>query len=170
MSISLEYSLPTEFSAGTITFDPLGGDGIVAPSAAYYLNGVALTGDASGGTATLTINLDRRYECVVGNLTSKASGTGISGSVPTVLTVTPQLCVSINAGAYTSIDDTSRVAWSPDAFFDAQAVQVEWNNLNGATFALDAVVYLFRRGASQRSPLSTLLSSLPRAGSTIPAQ
>lgn len=69
MSVASIFQLPTQPASGDAVVVPLGGDGFKAPRLAYMVNKFAVTGDASGGNAQLTLEMDPRFVCVVGYVT-----------------------------------------------------------------------------------------------------
>lgn len=46
---------------GSVRYIPLGGDGFSSPFAAYSVDGHQVVGDASGGSATLRVEMDPRF-------------------------------------------------------------------------------------------------------------
>lgn len=65
MSVSSVTTLPGQPPDGDgVVFSPLGGDGRSAPLGQYEL-GIELDGDASGGNATIQLNMDPRYTSLI---------------------------------------------------------------------------------------------------------
>ena len=175
MSVEEILDLPNQPSSGTVTYEPLGGDGVVAPMAAYYVNNFAITGDASGGDASLEVNCDERFACLCALMSTAANGGSISAGVGCQLSMRhgdpPPGILNIGitrTGDYISPDNRSRVHWNPDPIFGPHQVSARWDNVNGANFLLDVVFYLFDKNVEQITPLPQLLACLPRSGSSIP--
>ena len=173
MSVNETFALPAQPPAGgSVTYAPLGGNGYTSPHACYLLNQLNVTGDASGGFAEMNVDLDDRYQ----NLVSVAACevTAAAAAVACRLTVGVGAGSSIigltveSPGTTPAVDTVSRATWSPPPLFNAFHLKARWPNANGSTFLLSGVVYLFDKRASETTPLSVLLQSLPRGQVLIP--
>ncbi len=170
MSVTETLSLPAQPSSGTVTYEPLGGDGMIAPLAAYWIDNFIISGDASGGVAELVVECDPRYECLVGFLSSAAWNGTISAGVGCTLTLKwgTKFDASITKlGTYEAPDNKSRLHWAPDPIFGPESWTARFENNNGASFLLQAIVYLFKKNVQQYVPLTQLLASLPRGTSSL---
>ena len=168
MSVSEAFQLPAQpNNAGTVSLRPLGGDGLTAPQSMYIISVAELDGDASAGTATISITLDPQYESLVQVLQFQI--VGVAAATDYRMRVRHQGGMSIfNQGqAPFSVDTTARVAWNPSAIINADLIEFVTDNINGDTYRASAVVYNFRKQASELTPLSVLLASLPRAASAL---
>lgn len=73
MAVSTTVALPDQPAVGVVHRTPLGGDGFRAPLAAYIVDNLQLTGDASGGGASLMVTMDERFCALVAYLTFSAT-------------------------------------------------------------------------------------------------
>lgn len=166
MSVYEAVELPAQPSSGSSTYEGKGGNGLVAPMAAYYLNSFAVTGDATGGVAQVNVTCDPRYESMLAFIASKATGGTIGAAVDCRLQVTYDSFgwATHKTGGYSAIDSASRLSWSldPAISFGITDFQVRFANVDAATFTLDAIVYVFKKNVQQLVPLPQLLASLPR--------
>jgi len=170
VSVLEEVTLPDQPSAGLLHYEPLGGDGVIAPHSSYRLNNFELTGDASGGVIQCTVNMDGRFDSLVALVSTAASGVGISQGVGVRLSLQHDgFDYSVSGeGGFFSPDDASRVTWSPSPIFGVNTLIARWANSDAGSFKVDAIVYLFEKGVAQLTPLPQLLACLPRSGSLLP--
>lgn len=176
MSVSVDIALPDDQpSSGSYTYVPLGGNGFTAPHACYLLQSISVAGDASGGTAQVGVTLDPRYQGLISVVQADQVGTTAdvdvrytiqaedpSGNIYSQISVAGTL-------KHLSFENNARGAWSPPSVFNASKVLFKAANVNGDTYAMSGIIYLFNKRASELTPLSVLLSSLPRAQHLIPA-
>lgn len=168
MSVTTEVTLGAgQPASGTYSWLPLGGNGFTSPLAAYLLNGVAIAGDASGGSAQITVNMDDRYANLVSVIQQTVSV--VAADVEMRFTLqhgehAGNMSLSAHSAPnnFNSVDQAARSSWSPPPFFGADALVSRCANTNGDTYALSGVVYLFNKRAAEITPLSVLLASLPR--------
>ncbi len=69
MAVTETLELPSQPASGVTEYLPLGGDGFVAPFAAYLIRNMALTGDASGGNITWIVKMDPKYCALISYIT-----------------------------------------------------------------------------------------------------
>jgi hypothetical protein len=175
VSVSEELTLPIRTGPGITTqgvrYEPLGGNGLVAPHAQYSIDNFETTGDASGGVINQTITCDPRYSCLLAFVSTTASGGTISAAVGcriVIRTTSAFEWAVAGLGSYVSPDATSRLHWSPDPVFDFDQIRIRWDNVDAASFRSDCIIYLFEKNVKQKVPLPTLLACLPRSASLIP--
>ncbi len=130
MAVAIAVSLPSQPSQGAAEYVPLGGDGKAAPMGCYFVR-AEVDGDASGGNATLTINLDPRYTNLVAFVNLKIgvdatagdfflgtfTGTGLDAAAPEIVGTIPQVATSVNT-------NNSSFLWYPPPVFYQQEGQV----------------------------------------------
>lgn len=82
MSVTVIANLPeTGATTGVSTlYEPLGGDGMTAPLSATFIQ-TTVTGDASGGNAILTVNIDPRWAQILDYATLKVENLALDQSV-----------------------------------------------------------------------------------------
>lgn len=65
MSVSVSVTLPAQPATGTVRYQALGGDGVNTPIGMYSVVGLQVTGDATGGSATLQVIFDAKYQSLL---------------------------------------------------------------------------------------------------------
>jgi hypothetical protein len=135
----------------------------------YLLQSIGVTGDASGGTAQVGVVLDQRYQSLVSVVQADQVGTTADVDVRYTLqsedgngNIYSQLSVA-GTLKHLAFETNARGAWSPPSLFNATKVLFKAANVNGDSYALSGIVYLFNKRASETTPLPVLLASLPRA-------
>jgi len=164
LSVSADVTLPAQPSVGAMKLVPLGGNGFNSPHSMYLIGGFGVAGDASGGNAVVSINMDDRFQCLCSVIESKVDTDAVAAT--TRLSIHAANIFSINVAALQVMDPTgdSRVVWSPPSLFNANLIKGVWANIGtGEDYLLSCVIYNFDKRASELVPLSTLLASLPRA-------
>jgi len=151
-------------------FIPLGGDGKVAPSGCYFVR-LEVDGDASGGNATLTINLDPRYTNLVAYvnlliqvdaaagdfLLGTFTGTGQAAAAPQVVGTIPQVATAVNS-------NNGMFLWYPPPVFYQQEGQVfaAMPNVSATeTYKLAAEIFIFDPDIRRLTPLPFLMMNVP---------
>lgn len=168
MSVSEEFTLPGQPSGvGGFTFRPLGGDGFTSPQAAYQLDQIEVSGDASGGNAEIHIHMDQHYQSLVSQIYAYAETATSAREVKFQVIAGTFSANVVSPGIYGAQDDNSRAAWMPPPIFDCDRIKLRWPNVLGINYQVSGMIYLFNRSASHRTPLSVLLASVPQAGSLI---
>jgi len=167
VAIAENLTLPAQPATGSVTYVTLGGDGYMAPFAAYSVSDWQVTADASGGRATYTLTMDDRF---VG-LMSYASFTGIQGSTLDVgcrwrLRGTPGAPPVFRALTIDAIT-TNAVGAQLNDLFVPQPVLLpggqpatllfETDNVNGDSYFISTLIYLFNIDVRQKTPMGPLL-------------
>lgn len=132
---------------------------------------VTLTGDGSGGAATITVNCDPQYDSIVsyvgygvvgGTANPQEVSFGISSAAESVSVALNVPLVQPGGGL-----GTHNAVWTPPLILlpggSTAQLNVISDNANTVVTALNARVYNFRRGVAQRTPLAVLVAALPRA-------
>jgi len=152
-----------------VSYIPLGGDGYTAPIAAYGINGMDTTGDASGGLVTQVVEMDNRYCSLVSYVTTAVQQATPADAETRQLINTvsgrgnPQLnfsadLVALAAAFTTEINNT----WNPPAVIlpggsDVGRIQVGWVNVDTDSYFLHALIYLFDIRVRELTPMGPLL-------------
>lgn len=159
MSVSASFTLPASPPNGSVIYRPLGGDGFTAPFAAYEITGFLVAGDASGGTASLTITHDARYVSLVSWLTLGVDG---AAGAQVFRWSIGDIQVNVETAAITSFGIATNVAKMviPQPMLGhGLSQQVVLTNTDGDTFSTSTFIYLFDRNVREKSPMGPLLFS-----------
>ncbi len=169
MAVSASVTLPAQPSGnGTVSIHPLGGDGYTAPQSSYTVSVLEVAGAAGGGAATLTINLDPQYESLVSVIQGQI--VGIAAATAMKFRLRQEGGMSVFTQGIAPVDPegtTARFNWTPGPLLRADVIEMIADNTDGDTYRLSAVIFNFRKLASQTTPLPILLASLPRGGSVV---
>ncbi len=168
MAVSVAVTLPGQPVVGASSYTPLGGDGLRAPFAAQNLNNFQATGDASGGGALLTVNLDPRFVSLVAFVPIQIiQGTSADVDARFVITAAPlrtsQQVENRVIVATSAVMNTVTIAhtWNPTpqlvSGIDNPRLAVQFLNVNGDEYFLDALIYLFRLDVREKAPMGPLL-------------
>ncbi len=170
MSVSNEVSLPDQdANGGVITLRPLGGNGFDSPHSMYMCRDIQVAGDAGGGTASLRINTDPRYESIVQlvacAITSDVASTEVRLSV---YADKDRWWTALSADTFwTTLDGISTLTWNPSAIVKASSVRLFTGNVDTESYRLGCIIYNFDIRASELIPLNVLVAALPRAASAL---
>lgn len=166
MSVSDSFTLPAQPAAGLARYKPLGGNGYSAPHSEYFVS-VNLAGDATGGLSTITITLDSRYEGIV--VLCQSVGTTVSAAVESEIQMqrsfagVNQRVRAQGLGIFDSNRNSSVYSWTPPLMLDPLVLQYTQANVDTDTHNAYLHVLNFNKRASEITPLSVLMQSLPRA-------
>lgn len=169
MSVSSAVTLPAQPTSGVVRYVPMGGDGFYSPQAAYHVSNHAVTGDASGGNATLQVVMDDRHCSLLSYLTiSIIQGTSAdadvrlslaSGQTPLQAFQGPVVAISA-----TVIGQTITKTWNPPAYLipggpNVGTIECRALNVDGDVYRIGALIYLFDIRAREETPMGPLLFS-----------
>ncbi len=169
MSVSESVTLPAQPTTGSVSRVPLGGDGYTAPSAAYAIRGHAVTGDAGGGTATLTINCDDRFCSLVAWVSAGVNqGTSADAEFRRIITSAqglgiPQLAENGLATAVVAAFGVEvQSLWNPPPVIlpggpDVGRLSYAFTNVLNDVYTLQAYIYLFNIRVRETTPMGPLL-------------
>ena len=171
MSVSETIALPAQPSTGRTALIPLGGDGFEAPIS-YTALEAQLTGDASGGNATIKVEIDDRYtQLLAYAVLSHDQSSAVAYRVDFQCTTEDQLIESGEIQGYAS-GTTGRIGnyiWEPPAALCAAApggqrpnLRYQAANVNGAQYVLNCKFLNFDRRAREEVPLYVLLANINR--------
>ncbi len=148
---------------------PLGGDGFAAPFAAYAVSSHAVTGDVSGGSATLRMNMDPRFCSLVSWSTigitqgtpADAELRGIIGANGTAVARLADQNDQTAVAATVSAQSILRT-WCPTPTILPGGDVVpfcSWamTNVDGDVYHMDAYVFLFNIRVRELTPMGPLL-------------
>lgn len=163
MSVALTTTLPAQPATGTTIWEPYGGSGYTAPLGRFLCRHT-LVGDASGGTASITINLDSRYTNLIGWMASIVQVDAAAGDFALLISIdasTPavHVCGTLPSVATTLIGANSSYVWQPPAIYlpGDGVIQAFWPNVGvGETYVLTAVIYEFDRDVRKITPITVL--------------
>lgn len=166
MAVTSDFTLPAQPPAGTAIWHPLGGDGWIAPKAAFSVN-QTLAMDASGGTATMTCRFDERFQniCVYVQTLTSALLAAVETEFSLVQRPTPPGLRARGFGTGLFMDtlgDDSLFTWSPPVLLNQDRVEAVLVNTTGGTTALFAFIYMFNIRVYEETPLNVLLQSIPQ--------
>ncbi len=165
MAIDLDVNITDQPPTGTIVYRPLGGNGFTSPKSMYLFD-IASTGDATGGDNTVTVFRDERFENIASFLQVQTNG----GAIQILLNVsTHNVGRGIHIGPTVPItgDTFSALSWTPPLLIDSQKWALQTPNVDTQALRFKGIVYNFNIFASEKTPLSLLLASMPRSPSAL---
>jgi len=171
VAVTETFTPPGQPTSGSLTYVPLGGDGYSAPQAAYAVQNHAVTGDASGGRATLSVVMDPRFCSLVSFCSFQiqqgtsadaeyrltvGSDTGGTQIPPTVESGPVEAVVSLVSSS--EINKTSPIVpmMLPGAG-QVGRIRYEFLNVDGDVFSMSALIYLFNIRVRELTPMGGLL-------------
>ncbi len=167
VAVNITVALPATPATGTLDRVPMGGDGFYAPQAAYSIKTMSVTGDVSGGAASLRIEMDERFCALVGFAAVQiAQGTAADADVRwlingnTIASVVSTPTLNSVASTVTSFEVGSTFVPPPILIPggpEAAALSVFLVNVDADVFYLDAYIYLFNLRARELTPMGPLL-------------
>ncbi len=162
--------MPAQPTIGESAFTPLGGNGQSAPLGCYMTR-INVVGDASGGTATLQMNLDTRYTNLVAWVLVGAQAMAAAGefeirlidaatpSVPTIDIVgtLPHVSEAV------FVNNASFLWYPPPVYFQQKGIiqSVVVNVDATETYKLTAQIYCFDSNVLRLTPLALLNWNVP---------
>lgn len=133
---------------------------------------MSLTGDATGGLNTITVNFDPRYSGVCSYVrVARQSAASIEMQLtllPAPPRNTPQAQAFFNATPLNSISGNNLGTWCPPPLPHFRQLKSAVPNSDTLIHTLFVYVYNFDIRAFEKVPLATILASLPRADSQFP--
>jgi len=166
VSVAIVFVLPDAPPVGTLKYVPLGGNGYTSPHGMYVVKGLAIAGDATGGTTKMSIILDDRFCSMVGYASVVSANTASDpGSVRWVITssdVAQQFrVVEVPESAVAGpISDT----WLPPATIlpggpGVASLTVDLVNEDTLISQLYAQIFVYNINARERVPFELLVSA-----------
>ncbi len=158
--------LPEQPTTGTVRYIPLGGDGFVAPFAAYAINSHQVTGDATGTTATLRVLMDPRFcsltafstlqiqQATPGDVACRMdlSGAGYPGQPVSVVMTSIGLVSVVNVSNTYKPVPVVMPGGGEDVALGAVALNVDTD-----IYTVNALIYLFDISVREKTPMGPLL-------------
>lgn len=165
MAVAVTVTLPAQPLAGDgVLFSPLGGDGRSSPIGVYDI-GIQIVGDAGGGNAVCTVNMDPRYTSMIAYAAPFAAADAAAGEfaiqiVDNVL-FTPNLRVVGTLPGVTEgfVSRNSTYLWYPPPIWlngNGSLITTQVNVDATETYGLTCAIYVFDRNVRQLTPLSWL--------------
>lgn len=165
MSISDQLALPAQPTSGQSIFLPYGGDGLTAPQAAWVVKTYAVTGDATGGNVTMQIQLDRRYCSLIAYVQCSAGTIGADTQFRLSIDSASEPSMSVQGKMPTLSQYTTDCSalWCPPGVVlpgeRLSTISYAVDNVDGKTYTLNALIYLFGIQVRTKYPLPPLLAS-----------
>lgn len=178
MTVSSTVTLPAQPSTGQAIYHPLGGDGWLAPKAAFTVfNTLAM--DASGGNSVSTIVFDSRFESILVLMQAHLTGGVAAAEFEAQLIQNPRID-SGNAGIRVrafgtsifldALSDQNLWTWAPPLLVNQASASITTPNVDGDTVHQFAWIFMYNIRVFEKVPLNVILSSIPSiAGQTPPS-
>lgn len=163
MSVTESLVLPAQPTSGKVTLVPLGGDGFSAPHAAYMIETMLATGDASGTFVRLQVTMDERFCSLPSYVTGQiGQATPADADYRWTFGTTVDQGVLVNTADVVSSAVNCAKTWRPPPVIQpgggkAAKLFMTYKNVDGDTYFLDSLIYLFDIRARERGPLGYLL-------------
>lgn len=163
MAVSDIFTLPAQPGTGTSSYVPLAGNGFSSPHSMWIID-AQLTMDASGGDASVRVSFDPRFSCIAQVLSIESTDTTQRAGEFNITVQDSAAFFSVAKLLEVGVAADHLALWSPPPIVRADRFIVRTPNID--TFELRARMILLNYdiNAPTRSPLATLLASLPRAG------
>ncbi len=153
---------------GSISYIPLGGNGFLAPKSVYLVS-IGITGDATGGTSSIIVTQDPRWQHLVTEVQLRQIA---STSRLYEMTVGKETSVA-GVDATFRVQGTSRVGpagnttvdWNPAPLFDISRLTLSVENIDTVVTTMTALIYNFNIRADKQVPMNLLLQNVPRCSS-----
>lgn len=166
MAVSSTVKVPAQPSVGGTVFTAMAGDGYTSPLSMFEVN-VQLTMAAGGGLATVTIDMDDRFDGLVVHTELTLFGSTVAQQYSIGLRQRGSV-VTYRAFGLTNVGDLAledqEASWDPPPLFDTEQCIAQMDNTDGDTMHFTIWVYNFRRGVLKTVPMHLLLRSIPRSG------
>jgi len=170
MAVSSAVALPNQPTSGKVHIVPLGGDGFVAPHSMYTISDHAVTGDGTGGAATLDITLDDRHCSLVGFVQMRvAQATPAAADMRLLVfslddNFSPAQIFqqSVDNVAATVNSSTVAFTWAPVPFLfgggpGVGTIRSNMTNVDTDVYRLSAIVYQFDIRVRETTAMGPLL-------------
>lgn len=165
MTIFETISLPNQPVTGSAIFQPMGGDGWTAPLGRYEVD-ASLTMDASGGTWSIGVELDRQFMNLVALMQLEMNISSDTEAFSMDIKMRAATNIYRVAGDLLQTQTTSiNRIWSPPPIIDPVNMDFRLGNTDTKIGRATGTVYCFRKGAQHEVPIDKLLQCLVRAGS-----
>lgn len=167
MAITQEITLAAQPAVGTTELIPLGGNGWISPQSAFLVD-FRVTGDATGGRITLTVNRDERFEHIVSMLQLESDS---ATATEYIFNLHRGKVVTHNVGTQKAVNlsslDFTSIAWNPTPMIAPTKWSAIFDNVDTIVSKWMILIYNFNIRASEMIPLSVLFQSLPRASAAL---
>lgn len=166
MSVAATVTLPAQHSAGSTLYVPLGGNGMSSPHAMYVVKGLNVTGDASGGQASMTIIFDDRFCSMVGYASVVSSNTAVDPAAVRWVLTGSQTAQAFRAAliAENAVAGPISDTWLPPPVLTPGGparAQLSVTLLNETTITsqMYAQIFIYNINARQRVPFEYLVAA-----------
>lgn len=167
MTISETVQLPDQPTKGAVEFIPLGGDGFSAPKFAYTVLTAELTGDSSGGTMSMRIEMDPRWSAVVGYVTGQIVQQTPADAEHLFTITGDRVPTLLHQGDITNtVLSTSEIGftWRPEPLVlpggttaVPPALQVRFLNVDGDLVRMSALIFCYDIRVRELTPMGPIL-------------
>lgn len=168
MAVSLVVDIPATPANGFLRFIPLGGNGYTSPFAMWQCQQLLVTGDATGGAASITVNMDRRYCSMMGYASMTYPGT-TPDPFPLRWAITgdrvPQQFRAVKVDLIPTTISAARVSdtWLPPATVNPGpeeiALSITVPNTDTLVLQMHCAIFLFNINARQKVPYHLLAAA-----------
>ncbi len=172
MAVASTFEPPAQPTTGALTYVPLGGDGYSAPLAAYSIQNHAVTGDATGGAASLTVDMDPRFCSLVSFVSfsilqatsadaeySLKIGSSTGTQIPSILHSDLQVAVSSTVSSKEINKTFNLIPMMMPGAGQAGQINLLVKNVDTDIVRLSALIYLFNIRVRELTAMGPLLWS-----------
>ncbi len=170
MAVAEAVVIPAQPTTGRTVYTPLGGNGVSAPHSCYLVQ-LAVTGDASAGLSTLSIQGDARFTNLFAWINPKTGASAGANDFALLLEETAGstvpasfICGTMPQVAAATFGTNASFLWyPPPVYFKGNGrIQAQQPNVGaGETYFLAAQIYCFNIDVAQRTPLPLLQWNVP---------
>lgn len=172
MSVTSTVELPAQPSAGNVQESALAGAGAWAPHSETHVN-LSLEADVSGGTMTLEVRMDPRWDCMVGWVQLELLSQAADRQVQFILDPAGNLRLGsgmllVNQG----VSSLNMATWVPPPQIlispvgsTLSALRVVLPNTDTEDATIHVLVYNFRKNVKNTAALSAIYGVVPHAAS-----
>lgn len=168
MSVTTTVTLPAQPTQGVSEFVPLGGNGKSAPLGCYFVR-AEVDGDAGGGSATVSINFDRRYTNLVAYLNPTIAVDAAAGDFAVrigtaVGSQQVQVTGTIPHIATGTVTDNASFLWYPPPLYFQGVGNGSFFCPNvgvNETYKLFAEIFVFDINVKRLAPMPVLQMNVP---------
>ncbi len=171
ISVNESIILPAQPAGGVVNYVPLGGDGFTSPFAAYTVNNMNDTGDATGGSAVLKVTMDPRFCALIqyvtwniGQATPAAAEFRLRivsslNAVPLLVSQGTAANISLNVSSGNEVGET----WTPTPIIlpgsggVAPFLEARFANVDTDVYKLFMNIFLFNIRVRELTPMGPLL-------------
>ncbi len=163
MSVSSILQLKDQPANGTAEYIPLGGDGWTSPQSVWMIDS-EVTGDATGGTNTISVVRDERFSNICPFMMIQTDG----GSVLALFRLFVGSPVrAAHVGPTIASATESFLMWIPPLVMASRSWSVQVPNVDTEVIKFKLNIYNYRIRAPEEVPLDKLLASMPSSAAAL---